>query len=592
MAQYFRWPVVGGGGGSGTVTSVSVASANGFYGSVANPTTTPAISVKTSVTGLLKGNGTAVSAAVAGTDYQAPITTGTTAQYFRGDLSLATFPTNLSDFTNGPGYITGISGCNLYDLADVGATPPSSGCVLAWNGTSWDAAAAGGGSQTPWTSNINGATYYLHNFGGLYDDNIMGPYKALDATCRTLHEVCGNTVLNWSNGSKFVFGQAISSCFELAFCNMPNTICLTDGSTCFWTANMYMPVMTTVCRMQFGELYLNDINANNKITFDSGDSAATSSMGQGAIRYNYTNNRFEQSLCGAAWTCLGGGGGGGSSCGCNYWVQMSDGMSGFAAAEGFQFNYCNYELDILGQYCNTGNHPKLVIANFDCANFDLCLTDKCGMGLDFNLRAIINCNSMSCDRMFMVTCSCTTNPNKYVGFNPWREWQEFYSCDGMTSTHCTRVGYDINNCCAFGITKCGMGSWWLNCCGDNQIWKLGSCNDQIKFEDNIVSYLACCNLQWAFNKGCASGWNEWVTTGSGVGLVISSSDCCCLCPLVLAQGLCERVKLDTDGCFRTTTQVDVCGGLSVSGTLGFSGTFDTATNTQITIVCGIITGIV
>ena len=35
----------GGGGGSGTVTSVSVTSANGFRGTVANPTTTPAISV-------------------------------------------------------------------------------------------------------------------------------------------------------------------------------------------------------------------------------------------------------------------------------------------------------------------------------------------------------------------------------------------------------------------------------------------------------------------------------------------------------------------------------------------------------------------
>lgn len=56
-------------GGTGTVTSVSVASANGFAGTVATPTSTPAITVETTVTGLLKGNGTAVSAAVSGTDY-------------------------------------------------------------------------------------------------------------------------------------------------------------------------------------------------------------------------------------------------------------------------------------------------------------------------------------------------------------------------------------------------------------------------------------------------------------------------------------------------------------------------------------------
>ena len=50
------------GGGSGTVTSVSVASANGFAGTVANPTTTPAITMETTITGLLHGNGTAVAA--------------------------------------------------------------------------------------------------------------------------------------------------------------------------------------------------------------------------------------------------------------------------------------------------------------------------------------------------------------------------------------------------------------------------------------------------------------------------------------------------------------------------------------------------
>ena len=66
----------GGGGGSGTVTSVSVATANGFAGTVANPTTTPAITLSTTITGLLKGNGTAISAAVAGTDYLTPTGSG------------------------------------------------------------------------------------------------------------------------------------------------------------------------------------------------------------------------------------------------------------------------------------------------------------------------------------------------------------------------------------------------------------------------------------------------------------------------------------------------------------------------------------
>ena len=61
----------------GTVTSVSVVSANGFAGTVATATTTPAITLTTTITGLLKGNGTAISAATANTDYMgvaAPVT--------------------------------------------------------------------------------------------------------------------------------------------------------------------------------------------------------------------------------------------------------------------------------------------------------------------------------------------------------------------------------------------------------------------------------------------------------------------------------------------------------------------------------------
>jgi len=82
---------------SGTVTSVSVASANGFAGTVANATTTPAITVSTSITGVLKGNGTAISAATAGTDYVAP--GGALGTPSSGTLSSCTV-----DGTNAVGY--------------------------------------------------------------------------------------------------------------------------------------------------------------------------------------------------------------------------------------------------------------------------------------------------------------------------------------------------------------------------------------------------------------------------------------------------------------------------------------------------------
>jgi hypothetical protein len=60
----------------GYVTAVSVVSANGFAGTSSGGTT-PALTLTTTITGILKGNGTAISAAVANTDYMgvgAPVT--------------------------------------------------------------------------------------------------------------------------------------------------------------------------------------------------------------------------------------------------------------------------------------------------------------------------------------------------------------------------------------------------------------------------------------------------------------------------------------------------------------------------------------
>jgi hypothetical protein len=52
--------------GAGTVSTVSIITANGFAGTVANATSTPAITLSTSITGILQGNGTAISAATIG----------------------------------------------------------------------------------------------------------------------------------------------------------------------------------------------------------------------------------------------------------------------------------------------------------------------------------------------------------------------------------------------------------------------------------------------------------------------------------------------------------------------------------------------
>ncbi len=56
---------------SGTVSTVSVVTANGFAGTVANASSTPAITLTTTISGIVKGNGSAISAAAAGIDYSA-----------------------------------------------------------------------------------------------------------------------------------------------------------------------------------------------------------------------------------------------------------------------------------------------------------------------------------------------------------------------------------------------------------------------------------------------------------------------------------------------------------------------------------------
>ena len=121
----------GGGGGSGTVTTVSVTSANGLAGTVANDSTTPAITLSTSVTGVLKGNGTAISAATAGTDYQAPISLTTT-----GTSGAATFAGNVLNIPQysgggGGGTVTSVAQSFTGGIVSVAGSPVTTSGTLA-----------------------------------------------------------------------------------------------------------------------------------------------------------------------------------------------------------------------------------------------------------------------------------------------------------------------------------------------------------------------------------------------------------------------------------------------------------------------------
>jgi hypothetical protein len=133
--------------GGGSVTSVSVVSANGFAGSVATPSTTPAITISTTISGLLKGNGTAISAAIAGSDYQFPITLTTT-----GNSGAATFSSNTLNIPN-------------YTLVGLTATP-TNGQVLIGNGSIYQVRSIVGSSSIQVTYNVSSGNLELSTIAG------------------------------------------------------------------------------------------------------------------------------------------------------------------------------------------------------------------------------------------------------------------------------------------------------------------------------------------------------------------------------------------------------------------------------------------
>ncbi|CAB4147619.1 hypothetical protein UFOVP507_38 [uncultured Caudovirales phage] len=129
--------------GSGSVTSVSVSSANGFAGTVATGTTTPAITVSTSITGVLKGNGTAISAATVGTDYSAGTSANTSGLVYS---------------TTTTGALTTATGAQISSA--LGSTAISGNAATATSATTATNLASGANLQIPYQTS-SGATSFI-----------------------------------------------------------------------------------------------------------------------------------------------------------------------------------------------------------------------------------------------------------------------------------------------------------------------------------------------------------------------------------------------------------------------------------------------
>jgi hypothetical protein len=134
---------------TGTVTAVSVASANGFAGTSSGGAT-PALTLTTSITGMLKGNGTAISAAVAGTDFVLPggalgtPSSGTLTNC--SGLSLTTGVTGTLPVANGG---TGATTQTAYAVLCGGTTSTGAYQSVASVGTSGQVLTSNGASALP-----------------------------------------------------------------------------------------------------------------------------------------------------------------------------------------------------------------------------------------------------------------------------------------------------------------------------------------------------------------------------------------------------------------------------------------------------------
>lgn len=139
----------GGGGGSGTVTTLSVVSTNGLTGSVSNPTTTPAITMGTTVSGLIAGSGGALVQASAAM-INAPVVSVMTNSIVPGSAT----PTSLGMST------TLVAGAT-YSFELFLYMTDSTGGSLGLNGGSVTATSLNGISTSFHTSSVSNVTTIL-----------------------------------------------------------------------------------------------------------------------------------------------------------------------------------------------------------------------------------------------------------------------------------------------------------------------------------------------------------------------------------------------------------------------------------------------
>jgi hypothetical protein len=214
------------------VQTISIASSNGFAGTSSGGLN-PVLTLNTTVTGILKGNGTAISAAVSGTDY-APATSGTSILYGNGagGFSNVTIGSGVS-FSGGVlsasgtgGTVTAVTG--VAPITSTGGSTPAIGITQATSTTN------GYLSSTDWNTfnNKQPAGSYVTavsvaSANGFAGTSSGGTTPALTLSTSITGVLYGNgTAISAATGS-----QIVSAIGSTAVTNATNATNLLGGAT-------------------------------------------------------------------------------------------------------------------------------------------------------------------------------------------------------------------------------------------------------------------------------------------------------------------------------------------------------------------------
>jgi len=215
--------------GSGSVTAVSVASANGFAGTSSGGAT-PALTLTTSITGVLKGNATAISAATSGTDYSAgtsALATGILkSTTTTGALSIAVSGTDFCAATSGSSVLKGSSGNTTAATAGTDYVAPGTATTFTatqtFNGSSSTLAAVFANAAETTTVSATAATgtinfdvttqsvlYYTTNASANFTMNFRGSSGTSLNTAMATGQTVTVVFLN-TNGTTAYYNNAVT----------------------------------------------------------------------------------------------------------------------------------------------------------------------------------------------------------------------------------------------------------------------------------------------------------------------------------------------------------------------------------------------